>query len=60
MLNIAGAAVLGVLAWVERQYGFLLLEGVWAVVSLWGLVQTTRGVAPRDPLTETTGEEARR
>lgn len=60
MLNIAGAAVLGVLAWVERQYGFLLLEGVWAVVSVWGLVQATSGVWPRDPLTKTTEEEARR
>ncbi len=60
MLNIVGAAVLGVLAWVERQYGFLLLEGVWAVVSVWGLVQATRGVRPRDPPTKTTEEEARR
>jgi hypothetical protein len=35
-----------VLAWVESQYGFLLLEGVWAVVSAWGLAQVLRGRAP--------------
>ena len=37
-LNLAGSAVLAVLAAVERQYGFLLLEGVWAAVSASALV----------------------
>jgi hypothetical protein len=36
-LNLIGSAVLAVLAWEERQWGFLLLETVWAAVSLWGL-----------------------
>lgn len=36
-LNLAGSAILAVLAWVETQWGFLLLEGVWAIVSAWGL-----------------------
>ena len=42
-LNFAGALVLGFVAWHERQYGFLLLEGVWTIVSAWGLVTRFRG-----------------
>lgn len=37
VLNFVGSLILAVLAWRERQWGFLLLESVWAVVSLWGL-----------------------
>ena len=32
-LNLVGAIALAALAYVERQWGFLLLEGVWAAVS---------------------------
>lgn len=42
-LNLVGSAVLAADAWWGRQWGFLLLEGVWAVVSLGGLVATLRG-----------------
>jgi uncharacterized protein (DUF1786 family) len=45
VLNVAGSAILAVLAWEERQWGFLLLETVWAAVSVWGLIQLRRGQA---------------
>jgi hypothetical protein len=45
VLNLVGSAVLAVLAWEERQWGFLLLEAVWAGVSFWGLVQLWRSRA---------------
>ncbi len=38
-LNLVGSVVLAYLAWEGRQWGFLLLESVWAVVSLWGLAR---------------------
>ena len=37
LLNLVGSAVLAYLAWHEDQLGFLLLEAVWAGVSLWSL-----------------------
>ena len=42
-LNFAGASVLAIDAWHESQWGFLLLEGVWAVVSAAGIVGRARG-----------------
>ena len=47
VLNLVGSAILGVLAYVDSQWGFLLLEGVWAAVSLWSLVEVSRGHEPR-------------
>jgi hypothetical protein len=45
-LNFAGALVLAIAAWHERQWGFLLLEGAWTLVSAWGLAARFRQ-APR-------------
>jgi hypothetical protein len=42
LLNLAGSTILTVLAARERQYGFLLLEFCWALVSAWGLVQMSK------------------
>jgi hypothetical protein len=38
VLNAVGAAILATLAFVGEQWGFLLLEGVWTVVSVAGLL----------------------
>jgi hypothetical protein len=37
-LNLVGSLILGVLAAGTAQWGFLLLEGAWSLISLWGLV----------------------
>jgi hypothetical protein len=38
-LNLAGSAILTVLAVASSQWGFVLLESVWAIVSGWGLLE---------------------
>lgn len=38
-LNLLGSTVLAVIAGVQSSWGFLLLEGSWAVVSLIGLLR---------------------
>ena len=43
LLNAVGAAILATLAFVGEQWGFLLLEGVWTIVSVAGLVASRRG-----------------
>jgi hypothetical protein len=46
VLNLVGSVVLTGLAWHEEQWGFLLLEVVWALVSVWSLVRVLRGEPP--------------
>ena len=46
VLNLVGAAILAVLAAIDSDWGFLLLEGVWTVVSAWGLWQLLTGRRP--------------
>lgn len=45
-LNLSGSTVLAVEAFLERQWGFLLLEGVWAIVSAFSLVGVLRTRKP--------------
>ncbi|HZN18921.1 MAG TPA: hypothetical protein VFB84_12215 [Micromonosporaceae bacterium] len=52
VLNLVGAAILSVLAALDRDWGFLLLEGVWSVVSavsLAGLLRQRRASARGTP-----------
>ena len=43
VLKLVGSALLAVLALLDEDWGFLLLEAVWAIVSAWSLAQVLRG-----------------
>jgi hypothetical protein len=45
-LNEVGSVILAVLAAISKNWGFLLLEGVWAIVTAWSLIKL-RGTAKR-------------
>ena len=44
--NFVGAAILTAVAVVDRQIGFVLLQGAWTLVSLVGMVAILRGGGP--------------
>ena len=48
-LNLIGSIILAALAWHERQWGFLLLESVWAIVSAYSLFRGPRPRATQAP-----------
>ncbi|GIW08266.1 MAG: hypothetical protein KatS3mg060_3071 [Dehalococcoidia bacterium] len=42
LLNLIGSVILAVIALIGSDWGFLLLETVWALVSAWALVKRVR------------------
>ena len=41
-LNIVGSVLLGVVAVIERQVGFVLLEFTWAGLGVWGVLRAVK------------------
>lgn len=42
LANFVGAGLLTIVAVVDRQVGFILLQGAWTLISLWGTAAILR------------------
>ena len=42
VLNFVGSVILAAIAWLGAQWGFLLLEGVWALITIPPLIRSVR------------------
>lgn len=47
ILNLIGGFCMTVTAILTRQYGFILMEGSWTVISAWGVWRVVRTVNGR-------------
>jgi len=45
LANVVGSLLMAVVATVNREYGFILLEGVWCLTSVIGLARLVRSRA---------------
>jgi hypothetical protein len=48
-VNLVGAGILAWVAFADRQWGFLLLEGVWTLVTASSIVAKLRGSDAASP-----------
>lgn len=46
LINLVGSALLAIVAALGQQWGFLILNGTWAVISVANLAQGLRKVTP--------------
>ena len=44
LLNLIGSAIVAAVAIVESQWGILVLEGGWTLISLWAMAKILKGV----------------
>lgn len=42
VLNLVGSGVLTAVAVVQQQWGFVILQAVWALVAAWGIIRRLR------------------
>jgi hypothetical protein len=42
VLNLVGSVILAAIAWRSAQWGFLLLEGAWALLTIPPLIRSVR------------------
>lgn len=43
LANLAGGGILTAVAVIEVQMGFIVLQGAWTLISLWGIFVILRG-----------------
>lgn len=45
LLNLVGSGILTVVAVVQHQWGFVILQAVWALVAAWSIIRRTGSTA---------------